>query len=271
MIDHILISSFKEFLDWKMLKNSAADKKILSLLPITNDDRMSSFNILSAGERQFVYDSSLQGFQSPIIKSGSTVVVPTHIDYINSRVLMTKPNTISNGNIEVFCKRYNSYITTKSDEEIFAKMNPTDSKEVAPQQKIKADSYYHPCFFVKMFSTNNEGFALGGTDKTKFTFKVSFFVNNEYDHLFIQSVMRDLNGTAAYVLNNTPLNEFGDLKNPWNYETQSQLARANGNLKIHVENVFVNTLKSDNVLSKFPNSYIGVATFETWVIRNPRA
>jgi hypothetical protein len=136
---------------------------------------------------------------------------------------------------------------------------------------VKADSYYAPCIFVKLASTHNEGLAVGGLDKTYYDIKVTAFVRTEAELIALGSVIRDLKNTATFVLNDTPLNEFNDLKaRPWSFASKMGEMAGLGQPKIIIEDSYFNPLKSDVLTTKFPNVFIGVGTFKVFVARYPR-
>lgn len=269
--DHLLISSIKERIDNTIVQKLQAFKNVsLPLVADTTDDRMSGYGIVGGGTRQWVYDSSITG---AVIPSTSAMAgnwqTNGHIDFKNHRVINTAttpgapPTTL-----DVSLKHFNVYVSTQSDEELFANLA---SEIDAQTQTVKADSYYAPCIFVKFGRMMNEGFALGGEDKTMVDIKVSVFCKTDFELIAVGGVMRDMARTVTYLLDTTPLDEFNDLKaRPWNFITEQNQLKAAGNPQIFIDEVYFNPIKSDALASKFPNIYIGLGNFKTFVVRNPR-
>lgn len=273
--DHKLISSFKEYLDHKIVEKLGAWKNsVVSLYLDASDDRMVNYKKVAAGPQQWLYDSSI---------SGAIIADPTQFtntgwkvaktDFKNARFLVpinTTGAVPASGSVAV--KHFNSYVSSKDDEELFENTIFDYPPEMfAKTTSSQADSYHSPCYFVKFTRTMNKGFAMGGLDQTIFNMKVTCFCKTEGELLGIGSVFRDLNKTSTYILNNTPLNEFDDLKNrPWSFHTEILAAQASGNPMIFIDESIFNPIKSDNINSKFKNVYIGLGNINISVIRYSR-
>lgn len=274
-IDLSILSSFKEYLDHKVVEKLGAWKNSsLSFFVDSTDDRMVNYKKIGAGPRQWLYDSSI---------SGATIADPTQFtptgwqaaktDFKNARFVA--PSGVAgavptSGTVAV--KHFNSYLTTRDDEELFENTNFGFPPEMASKTAAsKADSYHSPCYFVKMTNTRNEGLAFGGLDKTIYNVRVTCFAKTEAELISLASVFRDIKNTNTMVLNETPLNEFNDLKSrPWNFHTEITEAQASGNLVITVNDSNFNPLKSDNINSKLSNVFVGLGNFDIYVARYPR-
>ncbi len=273
--DHKLISSFKEYLDHKVVENLGAWKNsVVSLHLDTGDDRLVKYKKVSAGPQQWLYDSSIFGatIASPQQFSG-TGWQAAKTDFKNARFLVPSGTTgavPTSGLVAV--KHFNSYVSSKDDEELFENTLFDYPPEMFVKNSAsKADSYHAPCFFVKYTRTMNKGFAMGGLDQTTFNMKVTCFCKTEGELLGMASVFRDIKNTSTYVLNNTPLNEFDDLKSrPWSFHDEITAAQASGNSMIYIDESIFNPIKSDNINSKFKNIYIGLGNINISVYRYPR-
>jgi hypothetical protein len=274
-IDHAIVSSFKEYLDHKIAEKLSACKNVtVPLFLDSTDDRMAGYKKVGAGPQQWLYDSSV---------SGATIASPSGFatsgwqtaktDFRNSRFIVplsTSGTAPPSGTFAV--KHFNSYVSTKDDEELFQNTVFDFAPEMnVPASATKADSYYSPCYFLKVSNTRNDGFEMGGVDKTSFNLKVTCFVKTEGELLALASVFRDLKNTNTMVLNDTPLDAYNDLKSrPWNFHNEMTNAEISGKPVIFVEEAYFGPLKIDNAISKFKNTYIGLGNFTIFVTRLSR-
>lgn len=272
--DHLYISSFKERLDHLITSKLEAWKNVsVPLILDTKDDRLSYYSVANGGNRQWVYDSSIVGANIASTDSLSGAWEDAHVDFRNARIISETQNlTTAPATLNVAQKYFNVYVSSFSDQDLFAKLAYDQAPELTSQtEPAKNDSYFAPCVFVKTGRTMNEGWALGGEDKTSFDIKVTVFARSEAELIAIGGVIRDMNQTATYLFDYTPLNEFNDLKNrPFNFRTKMQEMAALGQPKIIIEECYFNPIKSDALNSKLPNIFIGLGTFKTFVTRHPR-
>jgi hypothetical protein len=272
--DLSFVSSVKEYVDRKIIEKLSAWKVANIPLFEQNDSRLYNYRVLSAGTRQFLYDSEISS--SIVSNSGLTNGWQnSKVDFKNSKLIVPKSPSIGSPPAYVTgaYKLYNSYVTSKSDEELFLNtaflQNP---EQITQTEAVKSDSFYSPCYFYKLGNTNNKPWSFGGTDQSIFDFKVTIFAMSESDLLSIGGVIRDLNNTNCYLLNSTPLNEYNDLKSkPWGFYQKMGEMKALGQPKISFDKTSFYPIKSDAIKSKIPNSFIGVANIRAFVCRNPRS
>jgi hypothetical protein len=274
IFDHAYISSLKEYIDRKIIEKLSAFRVAdIPLFLQTGDDKRAGYKVLSAGTRQFLYDSGI----SNSIVNASTLSGGWQngkVDFKNSKILLpaatatTSTPSVINGAY----KLYNSYVTSKSDEELFLSMEfGKNPEQITQTGAVKSDSFYSPCYFYKLGKTSNEGFSFGGLDRSNFDIKMTVFTNSEADLFAIGGVIRDISNTVCYLLNSTPLNEFNDLKSrPWNFYSVMEQMKAIPQPKIHIEKTDFYPIKSDAIKSKLPNAYIGVANIKSFLTRYPR-
>ena len=273
--DLAVISSLKEYLDHKVCEKLGAwQNKTVPLFLDLEDDRMSNYKKIGSGPNQWVYDSSMVGatiadpnqFSHTSWKAAKT-------DFKNSRFIVpSSVSALAPTSAIVAVKHFNSYVSSRDDEDLLQNTSFDLPPEMTVQTKAsQADSYHAPCYFVKSTYTINEGLAMGGLDKTIFNIRVTCFLKSEMDLLILASVFRDLGQTTTMVLPSTPLDEYNDLKSrPWNFHTKMQESIASGNKVIHIEKASFNPIKSDNINSKFKNTYIGLASLTVFVARYSR-
>lgn len=273
-IDLSILSSFKEYLDHKVVEKLDAWQNVtISLFPV-DDDRLVNYKKVGGGPHQWLYDSSIVG---------ATIADPSQFatsgwqaaktDFKNSQFLC--PSSVTEPLPEaatLAVKHFNSYLSSNDDSDLLQ----NTQFDFPPEMMVKnsaseANQYYAPCFFVKYSNTRNDGFELGGAEKTSFNIKVTCFAKTEAELLALGSVFRDLKNTNTMILSFTPLDEFNDLKvRPWNFHEELLSAQNSGNSVITVEESSFNPLKSDNINSKLKNTYVGLGNFGISVIRYPR-
>lgn len=273
--DQLYVSSFKERLDHLITNKLQAYTNVSApLFANTTDDRLSSYKIASSRNKQWVYDSSVSGATIASSSGLSGGWQNAKVDFRNGRIVapgnVTTPVPTS---INVAEKYFNVYVSSDPDEELVLKLDFLN-KENDSQTQTKAitgDTFYGPCIFVKPGRTKNVGHEIGGKDRTYFDFKVSVFARSEAELLAVGGVIRDMNQTATFLLDSTPLNEFHDLKDrPWSFSDEMGAMRALGQPKIFIEDCYFNPIKSDALNTKLPNIHIGLGTFRTFVVRSPR-
>lgn len=274
--DQILISSVKEYVDHRIASKLGAWKNAtVPLFVDTKDTRRASFAKIGSGPRQWLYDSAISGaniadpsqFSNPAWQNAIT-------DFKNSRFLLASGSAtgVTPTGANVALKHFNSYVSSRDDEDLFQNTEWNFPPEVTSQTYATiADSYYAPCYFIKVSHTKNEGFAMGGLDKTLFNLKITCFAKTEGELLGIASILRDMQNTSTYILSSTSLNEYNDLKTrPWSFHEKLNEARSAGNSMIYIDETWFNPIKSDNINSKMKNIYIGLANMAVFVTRYSR-
>lgn len=272
-IDHYILSSFREFLDYKvMTKLSAFEPKTLNLYRDSTDDRMSGhYSLYSSGNPQWVYDSSIASVPSSVSHSGGTKNRGDdnmRIDFKNGRIIMDSGSTLTSPTINCNVKYFNSYVATLPDEQLF--INTLFKRE--PEQKditshVKGDSFFGPCYFIKMFTGFNEGFELGGLDKTIYNIRVFILTRSEFELIALGGIMRDLYLCSFGVLDSTPLNEFGDLKTVgWDYTTSPKTRG-----RCEIEDVRFVRIEPTSLASQFASIYPAFCNFKIFTTRFTRS
>lgn len=267
--DLTLISTLKEYIDFKLIsKLNAWKNEDITLTVDTTDNRLVKYRKYQGPSRQWVYDSSVSG--ANIANPSGFPTSGWKTDFVNSRFIIPTGQTgVAPSSVNIAIKHFNSYVSSFDDQELFE--NTIFSPPEMLDKQPKPDSFHAPCYFVKMFQTNNEGFAFGGLDKTNFNIKITIFCKNERELLVFGSVIRDLKGLSVPLLSSTPLNEFNDLKSrPWNLVNELNSAESAGNSFIHIEDSSFNSLKSDNINSRAKNAFLGLGNLKVFVTRYPR-
>lgn len=271
IIDHDIISSFKEFLHFSLVKELEAFRNVNAPLFLTNPPRkFYGKDVYGSPYAQWLYDSSISGAQIPSgVGSLNRGVSGLSIDFKNGRVLVNSGVPIT-GSIPVSIPDFNIYVTTTSTQKIFLE----NKFEYAPYLKdptsaIKADSIIAPCIFVSYTSTENVPFQLGGLESTNFSVQVAAFADNLHHLMGVQKIVRDMSDRVFPSLSLTPFNELNDLKSGyWNYNSLMQ-TNANQDNLIHVNDTSFRILDLDYVNEKFPNILVGVGNVSLSKFRVP--
>jgi len=271
IVDHDIISSFKEYIHFSLVNQLEAYRNVNAPLFLTSPAR--SFygkDVYGSPYAQWLYDSSISGAQIPSgVGSLNRGVSGLSIDFKNGRVLVNTGVPIT-GSIPVSLPDFNIYVTTTPVQKIFLE----NKFEYAPYLKqptgaIKADSIIAPCIFVSYNSTENKPIQLGGVESTNFSVQVSVFADNLQHLMGVQKIVRDMSDRVFPSLSSTPFNELNDLKSGyWNYNSLMQTNGNQDNL-IHVNDTSFRILDLDYVNDKYPNILVGVGNVSLSKFRVP--
>lgn len=271
IVDHDIISSFKEYIHFSLINQLEAYRNVNAPLFLTSPAR--SFygkDVYGSPYAQWLYDSSISGAQIPSgVGSLNRGVSGLSIDFKNGRVLVNTGVPIT-GSIPVSLPDFNIYVTTTPIQKIFME----NKFEYAPYLKqptgaIKADSIIAPCIFVSYISTENKAIQLGGLESSNFSVQVAAFADNLQHLMGVQKIVRDMSDRVFPSLSSTPFNELNDLKSGyWNYNSLMQTNGNQDNL-IHVNDTSFRILDLDYVNEKFPNILVGVGNVSLSKFRVP--
>ena len=271
--DILFLSSFKEYLDHVVSEKLGSWTDVEIPVFETQDSRLPNYKILSSGDRQWVYDS---GITTNIVKSSnlSGGWEYSKIDYTNSRIILPPGSVTTSDPMTVTgaAKRYNSYLSSSSDQTLLENTGFNRSPEMlSPDTSQKPYNYYAPCYFIKLSSTENDGFEVGSKDKVEYNIKVTYFTNSEFERICLAGVFRDLRNKPSFLIDKTPLDEFNDLKvTGWSYIQKMDEMLSIGQNKFYITDVRCTNLSGEGLLNKFPNSYIGIANFKVFVVKSMR-
>ena len=271
IVDHDIISSFKEYIHFSLVNQLEAYRNVNAPLFLTSPAR--SFygkDVYGSPYAQWLYDSSIPGAQIPSgVGSLNRGVSGLSIDFKNGRVLVNTGVPIT-GSIPVSLPDFNIYVTTTPIQKIFIE----NKFEYAPYLKqptgaIKADSIIAPCIFVSCTSTENKPIQLGGLEASNFSVQVAVFADNLQHLMGVQKIVRDMSDRVFPSLSSTPFNELNDLKSGyWNYNSLMQTNGNQDNL-IHVNDTSFRILDLDYVNDKHPNILVGIGNVSLSKFRIP--
>lgn len=271
VLDHDVISSFKEFLNHSLLKDLEAFRNVNAPLFKTNPARkFSGKDTYGSPYAQWVYDSSISGVQIPSgVGSLNRGDSGLSFDFKNGRVLVDTGVQIS-GSVPVSLPDFNIYVTTTPIQKIFLENKFEYAPYLDPANKsIKADSIIAPCILVSCLFTENQPFQLGGIDETKYVFQVSVLADNLHHLLGVQKIIRDMSDRNFPVLSLTPFNEINDLKyGVWDYRMVLTFNNRHDNI-MFINRTSFKILDSDYINEKHPNILVGLGTVNVSKFRNP--
>lgn len=277
--DHLLLTSFKEWLEFKLLNQAQAYYNITSgdLFKI-NDPSFAGYDIYTAPFHQWVYDSSVSGSVIPSgFYDGSTFISigtginDAHLDFNFGRAII--PSGIATGNslvVDYSLKEFNTYLTSKSDYDLVAETNYLTAPILLdPISGLSPDTVVLPAIFIKQFRTENKPWALGGMDATTSIIRCIAMGNNDYQLIGIASLLRDAGDQIFPLFTETPFNEFGDLKNgQWNYATI--IANTLQYEYAFIQSCVVSRVENEFIKQHHPSLNVLAIEFEIIKPRTPR-
>lgn len=260
IIDHKVISSFKEFLSYKLLKDlSAYRNKTVQLFNYTPTRKISGKSTYGSAYAQWVYDSSITGANIPTGLSGiNRGESGLSIDFKNGRIFVNSGTPVDS-TINVSVPDFNIYLTTSSIQKIILEQKYDYRPDLtSPNQPIKPDSIIAPCIFISYEDTVNNEWALGGVDQTIFSVQVAVFADNLSNLLSVQRIITDMVSRVFPIIPFTPLNELNDLKyNYWHYDMVYS-GIDDSNLFVYVDDSSFRILDLDYVNQEHPNILVGL-------------
>lgn len=273
--DHQLISSFKEWLEYKLLSKGRAFNTIISGDLFSNADPVfTNYNVYTAPYHQWVYDSSISGAIIPtgVYKNTSLYgrgLSGLRIDFNHGRAIFDN-GPVGNLKTSYSLKEFNVYVTTKSEYQLIAETQfRTLPIYSVPNSGLNPNSVVVPAVFIRQSLVQNSPWAFGGEDLSTSTIRCVVIALNEYQLIGIGSLLRDSRYEILPLLNSTPFNEFGDLKSGyWNYETaRNEVNQSNYSI---IDDVVVSRVENDFITQHHPNFYLMVIEFKIMKPRFPR-
>ena len=280
---HELMTSFLLWFDHELLQKGEAYSNKTGTLFSKSDSRVpSSWTSLQSNHKQWVNDSSITGEVNPIIanpnsvlNSGSQLNRSEYIyDYENGRVLHTGAGEASNATGTFAVKDFNIYLTNDTEEDLIIENKFTlNSRYGTPTIKgLEPYDQMVPAIFLNCEYMRNEGFALGGEDKTNNSIKAVVLAENEYQldgslSIFADSVRKSF---AKIPFSSHPSTEYGDVKNG-SYSYSSLRDTYLESNPYFIDDVTVSKL-SQKPQSSLPGDIkVGFIDFEVSTVRYPRS
>jgi hypothetical protein len=268
ILDHKIFSSLKEYINYRILKDLQAYKHVNLTFNKYVDTRLASKNTYGSSYPFWVYDDSITSGVASGIGSLNRGVSGLAVDFKNGRFITNTGVTLPTGSANIPVNEFHVYVTTKSEMELINESNFMRLPDLkAATSPLAPDNIILPAIFLRSLSTNDDPYSFGGTDWTIYNVRAICITNNMNEMFGLQYVMRDLKERVFPLLDNTPLNEYNDLKtSPWNYETIMSMSTNN----IHILDSTFQNIQSDFIAEKNPQLYLGIGVIKIGVVRQPR-
>lgn len=202
------------FFEHELLYKGGGFRNVSGQLYKVNDKDFPSKNVYSNPYGQWVYDASIPNANIPSgIFNGNTFLSRSSgvvLDFERGRCIT---NLNLNNPIQSYAvKDFNIYSTSKGDAELIYAAKQTFRPEYPlPMTGLSSDVVFGPSIFLKRDSAYNEPFAFGGQDNTVTKFRAIVFTRSEYDLDAVGSIFMDSMNKNFMLLDNPPLNRYGDL------------------------------------------------------------
>lgn len=265
---HKLITSLKEYIDYRLLKDiQAFSVKTGSLFRYT-DDKFYNKTVYGSSYAQWVYHKEVSGVIVPSgFMSYSRSGDGMSIDFINGRVLFDSGHTNLSITGTWTIPNINTYITTYPTSKLLSEKNfqlPPDYKQATTY--LPPYSSVLPALFLRLSDTDNKPWAFGGEQMTEYNIAITALVNNPRYMIGLFDVIRDLQERNLPILSTSPINNYGDLKDSnWNYSN----FLTNTNEYAFITDSYLRFIENDKFTEKNPNIYMGFGMITIKTTRLP--
>lgn len=269
--DHKVLSSFKEYLSYKVLNDlQAYQNRNVNLYEYPSTIRIKNKSVYGSPYAQWVYDSSVSGANVPTgiySGSGSGVIGRSgaqslKLDYKNGRAIMASGNTGMSLTANVAVKEINFYTTSDSEERLIFENTYQVLPDIqAATNYVPPDTVIAPCIFCKLMDVKADELSLGGMTYAEWKIRVIAICATEAQIIGVGSVIRKMFGDVFPLLDSTPLDELNDIKSPpWNYV--SNLSSIANDKIIYVDDVMFRYKEIDSFAKKNPRLLLGIGEID---------
>lgn len=268
--DHLVISSFKEFLNFRLLKDiQAYSTKTVSLYEYT-PPRVAGKIAYGSAYHHWVYDSSLVTIPTTVgglARGGSEGMT---FDFRNGRILVNSGNTGLTLSTTVPIQDFGLFVTSKPDALLLNEVQFEQPPVLTTRDTYLApDNIYCPAVFVKIAQTRNRPFALSGLDWSSWQIRVVCLAQNYSQAVGVGSVVRDMKERIFPVLTaaQTPLKVNGDLKvPPWTYSSYL----TNPSEYCFIMDTSYDIVEDDVFTHTNPKLFVGIGEIQCYLARQSR-
>ena len=244
-----------------------------------NDTRLpDSYKVYAISYKQWVNDSSVDGYTNPIIPSsfnGSGRSDHIIFDFENGRIIETGGNFGTSETITgtFAVKDFNVYLTNDTEEDLILENKfQLNSRYSQTPSGVEPYDQMAPAIFVNSEFMQNEGVAFGGEDLTKNTIKAVVLAENNYQLDGALSIFADTARKSFTKIPFTghPSTEYGDVKNGSYFYTGLRNTY-DGSNPYYIEDVIVSKF-SERAQQQVPGDIkVGFIDFEVSTSRFPRS
>ena len=253
---HKLLSSVKEYIDYRLLKDLQAFSIKTGTLFRYTDNKFSNKTVYGSSYAQWSYHKEVSGV---IVPSGFGSYTRTgdglHIDFQNGRILFDSGHTNLSITGTWTVPNINTYITTYPTSKLISQENFKVSPDFKnPSTYLPPYSNVLPGLFLRLAETNNEPWAFGGEQMTEYNIAITALVNNSRYLVGLFDIIRDLEERNIPILSTTPKDIYGDLKDSdWNYNN----FLTNNNDYALITDSYLKFIEIDNFSERNPDVYMG--------------
>lgn len=276
---HKVITSFFLWFDNYLLKKGEAYSNKTGTLYYDNDTRLpSSYKAYASPYKQWVTDSSISGFENPIIPTsfnGSGRNDGIIFDFENGRIIETGGNFGTGESITgtFSVKDFNIYLSNETEEDLILENKYVlNSRYNDAPSGVKPYDQMTPAIFINTETIQNIPFAFGGEDQTQMSIKAVVLAENSYELDGVLSIFADSRHENIVMIPFTgyPVTEYGDLKNGvYSYTGLiSDYKDAEGEL--YIEDVVVSKLSDKASNASLGDLKVGFIDFDVYQHRYPR-
>lgn len=270
-LGHLVLSSVKEYFNYRLLKDYAAfSNKTVNLYEYT-DDRFPTKSIYGSPYAQWAYHAEVPGVSVPSgISAGSFIGRGTNglaLDFKNGRAILNSGNSGLTPTASVSVQEINTYVTTRPDSRIIGESNYLSLPNyTSATGYVEPNSQILSALFFRMHETENKDLAFGGNDWTSYKIRIVGLMKNSFHLTAIADLVRDSRSRMVPIMTGTPLNEYNDLRSDWNYSNYL----ANPTEYGFIDRSSFSFLEPDLFTEKNPKLELGVATLDFRIARFPR-
>jgi len=261
VLDHDVISSFKEYLNHRLLDDlNGFRNETVQLFPFSGARKFKGKDIYSSPYSQWVYDSAISGVQIPSgVGSLNRGTSGLFLDFKNGRVIVDSGTPVS-GSLDVSLPDFNIYVTTTPFQKIVLEDKFLYKPYLKPATSVgKSDAIIAPCIVLSLMATTSQPFELGGVDSSSFMIQIGVLADKMYHLMGAQKIIRESARRVFPLCSQTPLNEYNDIKDGyWNYDMVKDFVSASQLL--YITRTSFRIVDSDFINENHPNLYLGVGT-----------
>lgn len=276
-----ILSSFFFWAQHEITHFGQAYRNYSSPLYYQPDPKIPGYISYASPFKQWVYDFGVSGATICETASGSNGVIYNRasgikVDYENGRILV--PNSFGTGlslNATYSFPDFNFYRQNETQDALLTRytsyLNPRFNN--TPDKPVPPYSRMTPAAFISVLNSDNQPFALAGTDITTVNTSIIFMAETDFAIESALSIMRDARYKSIPFIDvyRDPLDEYNDVKTglyPAGYDYQIIKGNADPSSLLTIS--YVQCSRVSDRVNVDGQIFIGLADVEIQKVRNPR-
>jgi hypothetical protein len=273
---HKLDDSFRNWFEYELLTKGSGYRNVSGLLYSMKSEYVNK-STFSNPYSQFVYDASISGANIPSgVYSGDGTFIPRGQDGL--AIDFEKGRAIFNSGVQgpftatYASKEFNIYFTTHSDAGLlFQNKINFRPKFTVTQTGIDHSKTWGPAIFIKRTDATNEPYSIGGEDCSHVGYRAIILSDNEYDVDAVGSIFMDAARKNFSLLDNPPLNRYGDIRSGDSYNYLTDVAQNFDQRKlVCITNTDFYRFDATSETALDPSFRLGFVEFQVELPRFPR-